>query len=238
MPDVNSLLLVSHNLCPYVQRAVIALTEKGVAFERRYIDLAAKPDWFLDLSPTGKTPLLVVAREPVFESNVILEYLEETQPHPLHPRDPLMRARHRGWLEFASVILNDIAGLYNADTDERFAAGLDVLADRFTKVEAALAGGPYFGGDTFSLVDAAFGPVFRYFDVFEQIADVRVFDGVSKTAEWRHHLAARESVKQAVSSNYAENLLRFLQRKRSVLGGLARSVEHRERTPDRIQQAP
>ena len=40
-----TLKLISHKLCPYVQRAVIALTEKGVAFERIDIDLANKPDW-------------------------------------------------------------------------------------------------------------------------------------------------------------------------------------------------
>ena len=48
--------LVSHALCPYVQRAVISLTEKGVEFERTTIDLANKPDWFLAISPLGKTP--------------------------------------------------------------------------------------------------------------------------------------------------------------------------------------
>src|SRR5437660_1085994 len=55
-----SLKLISHKLCPYVQRAVIALTEKGVGFERVDIDLANKPDWFLAISPLGKTPVLVV----------------------------------------------------------------------------------------------------------------------------------------------------------------------------------
>ena len=76
------LKLISHKLCPYVQRAVIALTEKGVAFERVDIDLAAKPDWFLKLSPLGKTPVLLVGEVPIFESAVILEYLEETQAAP------------------------------------------------------------------------------------------------------------------------------------------------------------
>ncbi len=38
--------LISHDLCPYVQRAVISLSEKGVEFERSYIDLAKKPIWF------------------------------------------------------------------------------------------------------------------------------------------------------------------------------------------------
>src|SRR5450756_1257543 len=89
------LTLVSHPLCPYVQRAVIALTEKGVAFERVYVDLAAKPDWFLAISPLGTTPVLKVGGAAIFESVVFLEYLEETQPNPLHPVDPLKRAEHR-----------------------------------------------------------------------------------------------------------------------------------------------
>ncbi len=110
---MRRLTLVSHPLCPYVQRAAIALDEKAVAFERIAIDLANKPDWFEAISPLGKVPLLRVAdgaRETVlFESNVILEYLEETQPHPLHPADPLARARHRAWNEFGSALLGGIA---------------------------------------------------------------------------------------------------------------------------------
>src|SRR5215475_5305275 len=93
------LKLISHKLCPYVQRAVIALTEKGVPFERIDIDLANKPEWFLKISPLGKVPVLVVATEKgevaLFESNVICEYIEETQTGPsLHPNDALVRAEH------------------------------------------------------------------------------------------------------------------------------------------------
>ena len=93
---VAALKLISHKLCPYVQRAVIALTEKGVEFERVDIDLANKPDWFVKISPLGKTPVLLVGDVPIFESAVILEYLEETQAKPLHPAAPLRRAEHRG----------------------------------------------------------------------------------------------------------------------------------------------
>ena len=88
-----SLHLMSHTLCPYVQRAVISLLEKGVEFERTYIDLSNKPDWFRAISPLGNTPVLVVDGTPIFESAVILEYLEDTQATPLHPADPLARAR-------------------------------------------------------------------------------------------------------------------------------------------------
>ena len=77
------LKLISHKLCPYVQRAVIALTEKGVPFERIDIDLGNKPDWFLKISPLGKVPVLRVetvdGEAVLFESNVICEYIEDTQ---------------------------------------------------------------------------------------------------------------------------------------------------------------
>lgn len=109
---MSALTLVSHHLCPYVQRAAIALAEKGVLFERVHVDLSDKPEWFRALSPLGKVPLLKVAQNGrdavIFESAVILEYLEETQMRPLHPADPLERARHRAWIEFGSQILNGV----------------------------------------------------------------------------------------------------------------------------------
>src|SRR3954462_4526325 len=119
---VAPLKLISHKLCPYVQRAVIALTEKGIEFERIDIDLGNKPEWFLAISPLGKTPVLQVGDQAIFESAVILEYLEETQLKPLHPGDPLTRAEHRAWIEFGSTILNDIAGFYAAPDEAVFAA--------------------------------------------------------------------------------------------------------------------
>ena len=74
----SELTLISHALCPYVQRAAIALTEKGVPFRRVDVDLANKPEWFLELSSLGEMPVLTVAGVPIFESAAILEYLEDT----------------------------------------------------------------------------------------------------------------------------------------------------------------
>ncbi|MDE2595189.1 MAG: glutathione S-transferase N-terminal domain-containing protein, partial [Burkholderiales bacterium] len=112
------LTLISHALCPYVQRAAIVLAEKGLRFERIDIDLAHKPDWFLKLSPLGKTPVLLVNGQPIFESAVICEYLDETTWPALHPTDPLQRAQHRGWMEFGSTVLNGIAGFYSAPDEQ------------------------------------------------------------------------------------------------------------------------
>lgn len=211
------LTLVSHHLCPYVQRAVIALTEKGVPFRRVDIDLADKPDWFLGLSPLGKTPVLRVGDRAIFESAVIVEYLEETQPKPLHPRDPLARAEHRAWIEFGSAGLADIAGFYAAPDAAAFEAKRQALIAKFARVEQALGEGPYFAGEGFSLVDAAFGPVFRYFDVFERIADFGILDGLAKVTAWRAALAARPSVRAAVAPDYPARLEGFLRARNSHL---------------------
>jgi glutathione S-transferase len=214
------LKLISHKLCPYVQRAVIALTEKGVPFERVDIDLSNKPDWFLAISPLGKTPVLLVGDVPIFESAVILEYLEETQPKPLHPADPLRRAEHRGWIEFASAVLNDIAGFYAAPDQATFNAKTSQLEQRFARLEARVAAAPWFDGENFSLVDAVFGPVFRYFDVFDEIADFGIVADKPKLDRWRKTLAARPSVRAAVSADYPALLRDFLKRRNSWLSHL------------------
>src|SRR6201994_4490163 len=188
------LKLVSHKLCPYVQRAVIALTEKGVPFERIDVDLANKPDWFLKISPLGKTPVLLVGDHAIFESAVILEYLEETQVRPLHPANALHRAEHRGWIEFGSAVLNDIAGLYSAADEAAVAGKAAQLEARFARLEARVAASPWFDGENFSLVDAVFGAVFRYFDVFDEIGDFGILARKPKFARWRISLGERASV--------------------------------------------
>ena len=216
------LKLISHKLCPYVQRAVIALTEKGVLFERIDIDLAGKPDWFLKISPLGKTPVLLVDDTAIFESAVILEYLEETQPNPLHPSDPLKRAERRGWIEFGSAVLNDIAGFYGAKDKATFDARIAALAEKFSRLEARVAAAPWFDGEKFSLVDAVFGPVFRYFDVFDGIGDFGILANKPKVAAWREALAARPSVAGAVSVDYPALLRDFIDRRNSYLSELQR----------------
>jgi glutathione S-transferase len=216
----SRLKLISHKLCPYVQRAVIALTEKGVPFERIDVDLANKPDWFLKISPLGRTPVLQVGDTAIFESAVILEYLEETEPKPLHPADPLRRAEHRGWIEFGSAALNDIAGLYSAPDEPAFKAKTAQLEARFARLEARVVAAPWFDGDKFSLVDAVFGPVFRYFDVFDEIGDFGILAGKLRLARWRASLAARPSVKSAVSAEYPALLSDFLKRRNSRISRL------------------
>ena len=217
---MTALTLVSHGLCPYVQRAAIALDEKGVAFNRIDIDLDNKPDWFKAISPLGKVPLLRVGDAVIFESAVILEYLEETAPNPLHPADPLRRAEHRAWIEFGSAILNDIWGFYTAPDEAALRAKATTLAEKFARIEHQLGDGPYFDGARFCLVDAVFGPVFRYFDAFDRIGDFGILADKPKVDAWRQALAQRPSIARAVAPDFADRLWAFLQARNARLSAL------------------
>ena len=219
----HRLKLVSHHLCPYVQRAAIALAEKGVAFDREWVDLSNRPEWFKAASPLGKVPLLMISDknggDPIvlFESAVIVEFLEDTEPNPLHPSDPVQRARHRAWIEFASSTLNAIGRLYNAASEAALDKEIDGLRVMFSRLEEELVGrktgweGPYFAGETLSLVDAAFGPVFRYLDTFEADAGLYLLmENHPRVSRWRTALARHPSIIEAIDEGYPDRLRTFL----------------------------
>lgn len=155
---------------------------------------------------------------------MILEYLEETQPNPLHPTDPVKRAEHRSWIEFGSAVLNDIWAFYVARDEVAFQEKAITLAEKFERIEKRLIGAPYFDSGGFSLVDAVFGPVFRYFDVFDHIGDFGILTGKTKVVEWRKALSERPSIQAAVTEDYETHLASFLEARRSHLSRIMVSM--------------
>lgn len=216
--------LISNILCPYTQRPAIQLAEKGLEARRTYIDLADKPDWFIQLSPLGKVPLLRVGDTAVFETTVICEYIEEVTvgQAPMWPDHALDRARHRAWAEFASTVIADVFGFYMAPDEATFERKRSELAGRFARLEGQLAGvGPYFGGKRFGLVDAAFAPIFRLLETFDQLGDFRLLHGLPATAAYRRNLAERPSVRTAVVPDYGQVFTRYLAGRGSHMARLA-----------------
>ncbi|MCF6327412.1 MAG: glutathione S-transferase family protein [Devosiaceae bacterium] len=211
--------LISHHLCPYVQRAVIVLSEKQVAYKRTNIDLGAKPDWFLEISPLGRVPVLQTGGSVLFESQVIAEYLDEITPGSLHPVDPLKKAYHRSWIEFASGTLNSIAGFYSAPNVLTFEKKRLELHEKFKRIEQEI-GGPFFNGKQFHMIDGVWGTVFRYLDSFDKIADFALLEDLAAIKIWRQAIMKRPSVIGAAPIDYSNRLEKFLINKKSHISTL------------------
>ncbi|HUS29730.1 MAG TPA: glutathione S-transferase family protein [Kofleriaceae bacterium] len=143
----SQLELISHPLCPFVQRAAALLTECGVPFTQRHVDLQNKPAWFLALSPRGKVPVLRVDGTTIFESNVILEYVAERFAPQLLTGDPLLRARRRMWMTISDDLLMTnykvAVAATRADRDSAVAAAKETLG----RFEPLLSARTFIGVD-------------------------------------------------------------------------------------------
>ncbi len=189
--------LISFKICPFVQRSVIVLQEKGVDYDITYINLKEPPPWFSTISPLGKVPVLKVGDEVVFESAVIMEYLDEVNPPSLHPADPLRKAHNRAWIEFASTLFMCQFNMVMAQEQEGCDKAEQELRDKLALVNEQLSG-PYFNGGEFSLVDAAYAPLFMRLALLEQWQPMGLLEGMPKMQAWSEQLLSRPSVQNSV----------------------------------------
>lgn len=195
--------LISFKLCPFVQRSVIVLREKGMPFDITYIDLNSPPDWFQAISPLGKVPLLKVDDDTVlFESAVIAEFVDEVTPDPLMPQDPVERAINRAWIAFASDCQGAYFDLVSAQDEAGFIAAGETLMKRFTQIEAKLGDGPYFNGQRLSLVDAAFAPLLMRLELLSEERPAYSKANFPKIATWSDVLLNTPSVKASVVEDF------------------------------------
>lgn len=202
--------LISFVLCPFVQRSVITLKEKQVPFEITYINLSEPPAWFLAISPMGKVPVLRVDGERVlFESAVINEYLDETNPPPLHPQDPWRRAHNRSWIEFGANLIGRQYRMLVAPDEGGYIQERDGLLADLWHLENQLGEGPFFNGAAFALTDTAYAPLLMRLGIIERYYPQGWLTQTPKVGAWRQALLARPSVRESVVSDFEA---RFRQR--------------------------
>jgi glutathione S-transferase len=161
--------LISFKLCPFVQKAVLTLLEKGIDYDIEYIDLLNPPAWFKEISPLGKVPVVVIGEQVLFESSVIVEYLDEVYGEPLHPADPLQKAQNRSWMEFGNECLMNGYQIVTAADEAAFNEASDALLSKLDQLEKNLPQSKFFNGDKPSLVDLSFAPLFQRIGFIDHI---------------------------------------------------------------------
>lgn len=204
---------------------MIVLRAKKVKFDVTYINLREKPDWFLKISPRGKVPVLSVDDTPLFESNAIAEYLDETIQPRLHPEDPIKRARHRAWTDFVPDFAPYLSKLYYSKSKAEVEAAKEAAPGQIEKLERALAeerqgDGPYFAGDRLCLVDAAYAPFLQRFAFVEARLKSGVFASFPKVQAWTDALLASDMVTGSVAESFATEFVGNLKRRESYAYGL------------------
>ena len=202
----SQFMLCSFKTCPRVQRAAIVLRAKQIPYDIAYIDRDNRPDWFRAISPHSKVPVLQIdGKHALFESNAIAEYLEETASPPLHPQDPIARARNRAWTDYVTTFAGAISNTAYADTEEEYVARAAKISVPFGKLDQALAkrgnAGPYFNGPKLSLVDAAYAPFLQRYTFMDRLRPLDIIEKYPHLAAWRDALLSAPAVKASTVSN-------------------------------------
>lgn len=215
MTDIQ---IYSAVVCPYAHRSRLTLLEKGIEFELVEIDLQNKPEGFTEISPYGKVPALKHGNKRVWESAVINEYLDEVFPNPsLLPSNPIGKAQARIWIDFANTRFVPAFGslLRNPDPKQQEEAAKE-LYNHLEFIENEALGklsseGPYWFGESISLVDFTFYPWFERWPALEHYRKFHLPSKFTRIQRWRDAVSQRESVKAIANSTdfYIERYARF-----------------------------
>jgi glutathione S-transferase len=153
------------------------------------VDLKNKPADLLKINPYGKVPVLLDGDGVIYESAIINEYLEEKYPQvPLMPKEPLLKARARIWIDFCNTRVQDAASRITHGREPEKAK--ERLREYLTTLNREMGDQDYIAGD-YSLADITYVPFF----VRRERYDMAIDDGLSNLKRWVDRLLDRPAVR-------------------------------------------
>jgi RNA polymerase-associated protein len=152
--------LFSDPKCPYCHRVRMVLAEKKISIDIVDVDAQDLPAPVIEANPYGTVPTLVDRDLVLYESQIIMEYLDERFPHPpLLPVDPVARAHARLVMHRVDRDWYSLMGQIARGDDETAARARDELRDSLTTSAPIFGAQPFFMSDEFSLVDCCVAPL-------------------------------------------------------------------------------
>jgi len=211
--------VVSFKICPFVQRVTALLEAKRVKYDIDYIDLSNKPDWFLGASPNAQVPILILDDGQVlFESDAIVEYLDETIGEPLASVDPVIKAQDRAWAYLGTKnYLVQCSAQRSADETtltERQAK----LSSTFKKIEGQLVDGPFFRGERLGMVDIAWIILLYRASIIEICSGFDFLSGFPRVKAWQETCLATGLAERSVPEDFVERFSNFYLSEKTWLG--------------------
>jgi RNA polymerase-associated protein len=178
-------------------RTRLVLAEKNINIEIANVAGPDLPEDLMDLNPYHTVPTLVDRDLTLYDSRVIIEYLDERFPHPpLMPVDPVTRAQFRlalfrietDWYSIAEEAENALDGKLGTKPRKMLRESILQSAELF-------AAKPYFLSDEFSLVDCTIAPLLWRLPVYgiELGSDAEAIEG------YMNRVFARRSFQQSLT---------------------------------------
>ena len=215
--------IVSFKICPFVQRVTTLLELKGVEYEVEYINLSDKPQWFLDVSPNGQVPILITDdKDVLFESDAIVEYLDEVVGDPLLSADPVKKAQERAWSYLASKHYLVQCGAQRSGDEKSLEERTGKLAIAFTKISTQLGDKPFIGGDSMGMVDVAWTTLLHRAAIIERCSSYDFLAGLPRVKEWQSAVVATGIPQASVSEDFEERFTAFYLAESTYIGQLAK----------------
>ena len=178
--------LVSHVICPFVQRVKALLEAKDLFYTVQDIELSEKPAWFLESSPNAQVPILITDEGQVlFESDAIVEFVEETKDIPLYSHDPVRRAHERAWSRLATNhYLAQCAAQRSADA-ATLKERVRTLDAAFEKIAVRLGPSKFFNGDALGMVEIAWLPLLHRAAIVKRFSGHDFLAGFPRLTDWQ-----------------------------------------------------
>ncbi|KAI5069591.1 hypothetical protein GOP47_0015892 [Adiantum capillus-veneris] len=136
--------------CPFCHRVLLTLEEKGVPYDLKLVDLANKPDWFVEINPEGKVPVVKHEGKWVPDSDVITQIIEERYPEP-----PLQTPADKASVG-SKVFSSFVKFLKSKDSSD---GSEEALVAELTALNVYLKeNGPFIAGDKITAADLSLAP--------------------------------------------------------------------------------
>ena len=213
---MKSLQIVSNHTCPFVQRAIIVARLKDINLDISYIDLTAKPDWFLAISPTGRVPVLRTEQGVLFESIAICEYLNDLVPTPpLLADDIYIRAEQRAWVNATNDPYGIAHQVARVITDpQAFTNYIGALGKAFTTI-APFLHSPWFDDKGPSLVDVFWYPLMSRTALIEKASGQVIMS--SAVRSWYDALHSHDAFAGSVVEDFSARYYQAIRNSNSLL---------------------
>lgn len=213
------LKVISFKICPFVQRVTALLEAKNIPYEIEFISLSNKPQWFLDISPNGQVPVIITeGGQALFESDAIVEYIEDAYP-PLQANvSPEDRSINRAWSYLASknyLVQCSAQRSPDAEVLKERSAKLGVAFDR---IEKQLSDARFFSGNEMSMVDIAWLPLLHRASIVEKHSGYDFIGNRPKLKKWQTAILKSDLAEKSVAPDFVEAFSNFYLSDQTFLG--------------------